>query len=89
MSSYLSNVKSFFNFVFIDFRKKERKGEREKNINLLFHLCVHWLLLGCALTRDRTHNLGLSGCHSNQLSYWPGLQCKNLQLNLTKFVLRI
>ena len=35
-----------------------------------FHfLCVHWLILVCALTRDQTHNLGELGKCSNQLSY--------------------
>lgn len=39
-------------------------GEREKNIDLSFHLCVHsWVdFRTCpALTRDRTRNRGLSG----------------------------
>ena len=31
-------------------------------------LCVHWSLLECALSGDGTHNLGLLGRHSSQLS---------------------
>ena len=51
-------------------RDKERKGEREKNqfIVPLIHLCIYWLILVCALTGDRTDNLGVLGQHSNQLS---------------------
>ena len=29
------------------------------------YLRAHWLILLCALTRDRTHNLGTSGCCCN------------------------
>lgn len=44
----------------IDFIEWERKGER--NINLLFRLLIyHWLILDCALTRNQTSNLGVSG----------------------------
>ena len=43
-----------------------------------WHFCIHWLVLVCALTGDQTHNLGISGRYSNQLSYparatWPYL----------------
>ena len=30
--------------------------------------CIHWLILVCAPIRDQTHNLGVSGWQSNQLS---------------------
>ena len=34
------------------------------------YLCIHWLILVCApTTKDQTHNLGISGQCSNQLSY--------------------
>ena len=33
------------------------------------YLCIHWLILVCALTGDRTHNLGMWRCCSKQLSY--------------------
>ena len=37
-------------------------------MDLLFHLiCIHWLILVCALTRHQTHNLSVSGRCSNQL----------------------
>ena len=51
----------FFKFLFID--------ERETLICYSTYLCMHWLLLICALTRDQTCNFGTSGWCSNQLSY--------------------
>ena len=46
-------------FLFIDFRerkwKKEREKQREKHqFCCSSYLCIHWLILGCALTRDWT-----------------------------------
>lgn len=32
-------------------------------------LCIHWLLLVCALPGDRTHSLGVWGWHANSLKY--------------------
>ena len=65
-------------FVFIDLERrggregwKEEERKRERNINLLFHLHTHWLILVCALTLELTHNLGESRQCSNHLSY-PG-----------------
>ena len=44
--------------------------ERERNINLFStYLCLHCLILVCALNGDRAHNLGVLGQCSNQLSY--------------------
>lgn len=55
----------------IDFRGRERKGER--GISLPFHLSVfHWLTLIRALIEDQTHNQGVSRRHSNQLSSLAG-----------------
>ena len=64
----ICHSKKCFYFLILE---RYRKGERviETNINLLFHLCIHWLLLVCALTGDQTHNLGILGQHSNHLSY--------------------
>lgn len=31
--------------------------------------CIHWLSPVCGLSRDHTHNLGVSGQHSNYLGY--------------------
>lgn len=43
---------------------------RERNPDLLLHVCMHSLLiLTCAPTRDPTHNLDVSGGRSNQCSY--------------------
>ena len=53
----------------------ERKGgwsKREKNMNLLYNLHIHWSLLVSALTGDGTHNLGVSGPCSKQLHYLSG-----------------
>ena len=51
----------------------ERERERETSICffMLIHAysCIHWLILVCALTKDRTHNLGISGRCSDQLCY--------------------
>ena len=48
----------------------ERQWEREREKHLLFtYLCIYWLILVCALTRDQTHNLRVSEWCSNQLRY--------------------
>ena len=51
----------FFLIFLIDFR--------ERHCFLFPYLCIHWLIFVCALTRDLTCNLGVSGPCSNQLSY--------------------
>ena len=33
------------------------------------YLCIYWLFLACATTRDRTHKLGVLGQHCNPASY--------------------
>ena len=43
--------------------------ERERDTDLLFHLCIRCLLLMCSLTKDGTLDLGILGWCSNQLSY--------------------
>ena len=48
----------------------EREERRERNIDCCStYGCSHWFILVCALTGDQTHNLGVLGWHSNQLSY--------------------
>ena len=48
--------------VFIDLREREtREREGETSICCATQLCLHWLLPVCALTRDRTLNLGVFG----------------------------
>lgn len=44
----------------------ERKRERDT------YSCIHWLTFECALTRDRTHNLGVLGYYTNPLNIKPG-----------------
>ncbi|KAF6114751.1 hypothetical protein HJG60_010685 [Phyllostomus discolor] len=62
------NFRSGNIFLLIDFRERKGRG-REKEICCSTYLCVHWLTLVCAVTRDRTHNLGIWERCSNQLSY--------------------
>ena len=52
-------------------RERDRQREREKEILICCstYLCIHWLILVCAPTRDRTHNRGVLGRNSNQMSY--------------------
>ena len=61
LQSRASFKKIFFNWLL----------ERERVTSNLTspYLCIHWLILVCALTGDQTHNLGILGQHSNQLSY--------------------
>ena len=47
----------------------ERERERKTLTCCSTYLCIHWLLLICALTRDQTHNPGVSGWRSKQLIY--------------------
>ena len=42
-------------------RQRETERERETLIYCSTYLCIHWLLLACALTRDGTCNPGVSG----------------------------
>ena len=61
----------FFNFRGERGRKRGRKRERETLLCCYtFYLCIHWLILVCALTRDQNRNHGMLGWCSNQLS-WP------------------
>ena len=55
-----------------------RERERDQFVVSL-NLCIHQLILVCALTRDQTHNLGVSRQCSNQLSY-PATFCRNIHL---------
>ena len=52
--------------------REKGKGERKKyQFCCSCCSCIHWLILVCALTGDWTHNPGLSGQCSKQLSH-PG-----------------
>ena len=50
-------------------RERNAGRERETLICCFTYLCIHWLILVCALTGDQTCNLAISGWCSNQLSY--------------------
>ena len=71
----LCPLKNIFFYLLIFRERKEgkeegREREIERHVNLLFtYSCIHWLILICALTGDRTHNLCVSGQCSDQLSY--------------------
>ena len=41
-------------------RKRERERERETPICSSTYVRIHWFSPVCALTRDQTHNLGIS-----------------------------
>ena len=47
----------------------ESQRQRERDICSSTYLCIQWLILVCALAGIQTHNLGVSGQYSNQLSY--------------------
>ena len=63
------------NFHLLIFRERgggEREEEgREKETSVCFriYLCIHWLILVCVLTRDRTLNLVVWGWYFNPLIY--------------------
>ena len=57
------------NFVFVIFLEREEGRERKTSIYCSTNLCIHWLILLCALMRDWTRNLGILRQCSNQLSY--------------------
>ena len=59
----------FKNFYLLIFRERGRGRERETSICSSTYLCIHWLILVCALTWDWTCNLGILGRCSNQLRY--------------------
>ena len=52
---------------FIDLREKEREEERERErdkqtlICCSTYLCIHWLILVCAMTRGGICHFGISG----------------------------
>ena len=68
LNHYFLKYFLLFFYLLIDFWERERE-----DIFLFFYLFIHSLvapcILICDLTGDWTHNLGLSGWCSNQLSY--------------------
>lgn len=58
---------SMWHFSLYYFR--EEGWVKETSICCSTHLCIHRLILVCALTGDWTHNVGVLGWCSNQLSY--------------------
>ena len=63
------NWNIFLCSYFVNLREREG-GEREKSsICCSVYWCIYWLIIVCALTGDWTHNFGILGQCSNQLSY--------------------
>ena len=54
-----SEVFFFYLLIFLERRGRERETKRETLICWSSYLCIHWLILVYALTRDRTCNLGI------------------------------
>ena len=54
----------FFNDLKLDLRA----GEEEREICCSTYICIHSLLLACAPTGQQSHNLGIPGGCSKQLS---------------------
>ena len=60
---------NFFKLIVERWRKgAEREQKQETLIYCLTYLCIHWLLLVCALTMSQTCNPGILGQHSKQLN---------------------
>ena len=67
-------------FLKIDFREEGGVREKRTLICCSTYLCIHWLIPICALTRDQTHNLGVLGQCSNQLSYLARAECIHVRV---------
>ena len=50
----------------------ERETDRQTSICCSTYLCIHWLILVCALTGFRIHNFGISGWCSDNWTTQPG-----------------
>ena len=60
---------TFFFSIYWFQREREREKERETSISCFTYLCIYWLIFVCALTRNKTHNLGVSGQCSNPVIF--------------------
>ena len=81
------NIYWFIYIYIYIYRERDRDRERDGHIDWYCstYSCIHWLILECALTGDRTLNLGILGRCSNQLSYLAreGLSSSEILLLLT------
>ena len=66
ITSFNFSVLFFWSIDF--FRERENGRQRETSICCSTYLCIHWLILVCALSRDQIPNLSVLGWHCNQLS---------------------
>ena len=64
---FLTSLYFLFNFFYLLIFR-----ERETMICCSTSVCIHWLILICALTRDGTCNFGVLGRCYNQLRYPAG-----------------
>ena len=60
LSLFLKHCLSTISFIFLKWETSTCSST---------YLCINWLILVCALTRDWTRNLGILGPHSNQLNH--------------------
>ena len=75
---FLKNVFLIF-LLILEERKLGRERERgrdgagrERLICCSTYLCIHWLILVLALTRDQTHSLGVLNDALTNWATWPG-----------------
>ena len=52
-------------FIYLLILEGEEEREIERSICYSTYLCIHWLILACALTGEGTHNFALLGQCSN------------------------
>ena len=60
--SYLSSQR----FFFIDFRERKGRGGGRMLICCSTYLCIHWMILVCALIGNWTHSCGVMGWCSRE-----------------------
>lgn len=83
----------FFKY-FLLILQRESKGERKRETSICYstYICIHWLIIICALSRRQTCNLGVSRQCSKQLNYLArathcdiltNVICLGLNINLT------
>ena len=66
-------------------RKREKERERETSISCSTYSCTHWLPLVCALTGDRTNNLGYWDEALTNYATCSGLRWKFLKDHLGRY----
>lgn len=77
----------FLKLFFIARGRVGRQRERETRISCSTYLCIHWLILECALTGDWTRNISFWGWRSDPLNY-PArtILCVSISFSLKIFL---